>query len=71
MLDDFINHTARQLAVDIFEIGDEPESPCYRIQFMGGEYPDNEKSQGGMNDKALTKFLEEKIRSHLITCVTQ
>lgn len=48
---------ASKLARHIFSLGDEPNSSCNRIQFKGGKWPDNEQSQGGMCESALTKNL--------------
>ncbi len=48
---------AQKIAREIFKIGDEPNSPTQRIQFIGGEYPNNEKPQGGLCEVALVKFI--------------
>ena len=57
--------TAQRLAValarEIFAIGDEPTSPCTRIQFKGGHWPDNERNQGGIGEPPLAQFLEKKL----------
>jgi hypothetical protein len=52
---------AECLARFIFEIGDEPDSPCTRIQFKGGKWPDNERNQGGIAENPLRKELEKKL----------
>ena len=48
---------SEHIARKIFEVGDEINSPTQRIQFIGGEYPDNEKTQGGMCERALRDFI--------------
>ena len=50
-----------RIARAIFACGDDPKSPAQRIQFMGGDYPDNEKPQGGFCEKALADFIGEEI----------
>lgn len=49
------------LARMLFELGDEPGSPCQRIEFKGGEYPKREKSQGGMCESALGSWLDRAL----------
>ena len=44
------------LARALMAVGD-VRTPAHRIQFMGGEYPDGEIGQGGMNEEALSRFL--------------
>lgn len=48
---------ASTIATALFSCGDEPNSPCQRIEFLGGEYPDNEIPQGGLNKDSLINFL--------------
>lgn len=67
---DIIAFVARQIAVDIFQIGDEPNSLTHRIQFMGGDL-NNEKPQGGLDDKALTNLIEDSLRRHLSSCIAK
>lgn len=44
----------------IFAIGDSYSgNKCQRIQFMGGKWPDEETNNGGMNEDALCRFMEE------------
>jgi hypothetical protein len=50
---------AECLARAIFEMGDDPGSPCTRIQFMGGAWPDNERRLGGITEKPLAVALEK------------
>jgi hypothetical protein len=52
---------AEKLAETIFNLGDAPNSPCRRLQFMGGEYPDKEKSQGGLCKNALIGIIRDNI----------
>jgi hypothetical protein len=52
---------AECLARAIFEMGDEPTSPCTRIQFKGGKWPDNERNQGGIREQPLRDALEKKL----------
>jgi hypothetical protein len=44
---------AAAIARKIFEAGDMPHDKTQRIQFKGGEWPDNETSLGGFNERAL------------------
>ena len=50
-----------RLARMLFELGDEPGSPCQRIEFKGGQYPKHEKSQGGMCESALGSWLDRAL----------
>lgn len=52
---------ASQIARDIMEMGNFP-TPCQRIQFMGGTYPDDELPQGGLCEAALVKRIEATLR---------
>jgi len=61
MKDDLITFVSRQIAVDIFQLGDEPGSLTRRISFKGND----EKDQGGLDDRALTDFIEKSLRKHL------
>jgi len=54
------------IARDIFVIGDEKDSPTQRLRFMGGEYPDNEKNQGGLCEQALAKAIEKSLKKNLV-----
>jgi hypothetical protein len=46
---------AAKIARRIFQYGDEPNSPCTRLQFKGGEWPDNERNQGGTCESSLAE----------------
>ena len=52
---------ATRLAKALLKLGNDPHSPCHRIQFIGGEYPDNEKMQGGMTEHPLIRFFTEEL----------
>jgi len=49
---------AARIARAIFECGDEPTVQVKRIQFMGGQWPDDEFGLGGLNEDALRKVIE-------------
>lgn len=55
---------ADKIARDIFAEGDE-RTPCQRIQFMGGTYPDGETNQGGYCEAALANALRKILARHL------
>lgn len=48
---------AERIAKEIFALGDEPNSPCLRLQFMGDTWPNNERDQGGVSLESLTKHI--------------
>ena len=54
---------AKYLTKELFDIGNEPESPTQRIQFMAGKWPDNETSQGGMGKIAMIKFFATRLEA--------
>ncbi len=54
---------ADKIARDIISEGDD-NTPCHRIQFMGGSYPDHEIGQGGFCESALAKFIEASLIRH-------
>lgn len=50
---------AAQIARAIMDLGDEPGSPCRRIQFMGGRWEKNsERPQGGIIESALVEHIQ-------------
>lgn len=51
--EDLANH----ITESVFGLGDEPNSPCQRIQFMGGKYPNNEKTQGGFSKQGFYEHI--------------
>ena len=54
-----------KIARSVFEKGDEHNSPCTRIQFKGGKWPDGEKNQGGMCEIALASCISKELQSLL------
>lgn len=55
---------ADKIARDIFAEGDR-STPCQRIQFMGGTYPDLETNNGGLCESALAIVLRRSLARHL------
>lgn len=55
---------AANIADNLFELGDEPGRPTYRIQFMGGDTL-SEYAQGGLDKPALTRFLAQRLKNAL------
>lgn len=51
---------ADKIARDIMAAGNGP-TPCRRIQFKGGKYPDSETDQGGFSESALAKCIRESL----------
>lgn len=60
---------AETLANDLFEVGREPDREVYRIQFMAGDMYE-EKGCGGLNKKALTRWLTGRLSKLLSTNAT-
>lgn len=58
-----IRNLSVKLARDLFMLGDGP-TPCQRIQFLGGKYPDDEIEQGGLCESALAKEIEQIVQDH-------
>lgn len=56
---------AAKISEKIFACGDEPGSPCTRIQFKGGKWPDNERNQGGIEQVPLYRMILEILNEHL------
>lgn len=55
---------ASKLARAIFAVGDNPPEfggKTQRIQFMGGTYPDHERTMGGLSESALASVLERAL----------
>jgi hypothetical protein len=52
---------AKHLARELFALGDEGDEQCRRIQFKLGEWPDNERNGGGMNEDAMVTFFQRRI----------
>lgn len=62
-MSDEIEVLAARIAHDIFKVGDS-HTPCQRIQFMGGVYPDNEIGNGGFDQNALKRCIKESLSKH-------
>lgn len=57
-----IQKIAVKLTAEIFDCGSEPDSPCNRIQFMGGSWLDKtEVGQGGFGKDSLAHFIEGRL----------
>lgn len=54
---------ADKIARDIMSEGDGP-TPCQRIQFMGGKYPDAELGQGGLCESSLARCIAKSLKRH-------
>jgi hypothetical protein len=53
---------AKEIARDIMRKGTgKGSSPCQRLQFMGGTWPNNEINQGGIAEKPLTEVIYQTI----------
>lgn len=52
------------IARKIFECGDETRSPCKRIAFKGGSWPDAERDQGGIGEVPLATLIATVIAEH-------
>lgn len=61
---------ADKIARDIMAVGSGP-TPCKRIQFIGGQWPDAETCQGGLCESALAKCIAESLVRHLPNDRTQ
>lgn len=60
-----IKTIAEGVARDLLKLGGEHGSLAHRIQFMGGEYPDNEIGQGGLCEESLANFIEKSLRQRM------
>lgn len=60
-----INKIGTSLARDLMALGDEG-TKAQRIEFKGGEWPDKEIVQGGMNEQALASFFIKMLRKYNI-----
>jgi hypothetical protein len=56
---------ALKIARGIFKSGDEPNSPCQRIQFKGGFYPHHETDNGGFCEFSLAENIERTLKPEL------
>lgn len=57
------NTLAVTIAKAIFACGDEPGSPCKRIQFKGGIWPDRERDQGGIGEAPLAALIDAQLKA--------
>ena len=53
---------AKQIARAIFALGDEPGSPCTRLQFKGGKWPNKERNQGGIGEPSLVDWVDDELQ---------
>lgn len=55
---------AEDITRRIFELGSD-KTPCQRIQFMGGSFPENEIPQGGLGREPFKKAIKKAIERSL------
>lgn len=55
---------AEDITRKLFELGGD-KTPCQRIQFMGGTFPDNEIPQGGLGRDPLKAVIKRAIERSL------
>lgn len=60
-----LKRLADLIARDVFEVGDERDQPCTRIQFKLGEWPDNETDAGGLCEPSLAGVVYRSLQKHL------
>ena len=60
---------SHKMASELLKVGDEPNSPVHRIEFKGGEYPDNEIPQGGMNLDSLTRWIYRELPEMILSSI--
>jgi hypothetical protein len=60
--DELARKIADHVAREIFKVGDEPEGPATRIQYMTGTWPENEKAGGGLCEIALAALIHTRLR---------
>lgn len=51
------------IAKDIFSVGDEPNDNVQRIEFIGGDWPDNETRLGGLCEQALARRIDASLKT--------
>ncbi len=61
-VDAVVLRVADRITRAIFKTGNEPGSPCRRIAYIGGTYPDNERQQGGSCEESLRSIIFAAIR---------
>lgn len=59
---------AEKLTDFVFKCGAEPNSPTTRIQFMGGDYP-NEVGQGGLCKESFLRLMQSILSGELSTAL--
>ena len=60
--------SATKIVNDLFELGDEPNSPTHRIEFKGGRYTvdlSQERAQGGLCKTALIEWLARSLKRNV------
>jgi len=60
-----VKKISSELVEDLFDIGNESNSPIKRIEFKSGTYLGNEKSHGGLSKESLKIFFNQKLRKYL------
>ena len=58
---------AAKITRELFELGDKPGSKVHRIEFRGGYWSPDRKTevpQGGLNEDAMTKWLASALERH-------
>lgn len=59
------NHKVAEFITNrLFDLGGEPHSPCTRIQFVAGVYPNNERTQGGFCKSAMIDEIEKLLMEY-------
>jgi hypothetical protein len=67
-MDKEIEALGAAVARDIFALGSEPSREggiVQRIQFLGGQWPENELPLGGLRESALAKVIAESLERNL------
>lgn len=62
-VEDDATRLANRLARAIFRCGDSTCSPCTRLAFKGGKWPDAERDQGGLVEKSLATLIADALRN--------
>lgn len=62
-MEDAASREGKRIARAIFRAGDEPTSPCTRLQFKGGDWPDAERNQGGLVESSLAALIADCLRN--------
>lgn len=59
-------YLAKKVTKRLFEELGSDFTPCQRIEFKGGVYPDNEIAQGGLGKKEFQRVVEKCLACALI-----